>query len=322
MHSLPRPFGLLNVNKPADVTSRSVVSRVHRLVRPARCGHAGTLDPMATGVLLLLLGPATRLVPLLHTLPKTYVARFRLGATSDTDDATGAITETAAVESLPGEPRIRAALQQQVGTIRQVPPRFSAVHVGGQRAYRLARSGVTPELKPKSVVVHEISVRSWQPPELELEIQCGSGTYIRSIARDLGTELGCGALMSALVRTAVGRWRLVDAVDPDDVSSESLPQQLIPAAHVVRHLPQYRCSREQTRAVACGRFLRSVSPEDVKRPEPEHSGSHAATAERPEPIALLSQDGSELLALAEERDEATGLILQPRSVFVTSDSVL
>ncbi|MEJ7590958.1 MAG: tRNA pseudouridine(55) synthase TruB [Planctomycetaceae bacterium] len=185
-------FGVLNVYKPADVTSRDVVNTVQRLIRPTKCGHAGTLDPMATGVLLIGIGPATRLITMLQDGAKTYVAEFVLGQTSDTDDSTGKVEHLPTPIELPTGEVINARLQSMTGVVSQVPPVFSAVHVDGQRAYDLARRGEAVELAAKNVEIHSIRLLNYEWPRLELEIICGSGTYIRSIARDLGKTLGCG----------------------------------------------------------------------------------------------------------------------------------
>lgn len=204
-------FGIVNINKPRFITSRAMVSAVHRVVKPAKAGHVGTLDPMATGVVLVCVGRATRLVTRLQQLPKTYRTRFVFGSTSDTDDATGTVTDTED-PVLPTTNDLEKLLPEFTGDIEQVPPAFSAVHVGGKRAYKLARKGQKVELKAKSVRVERFELLSMDGAEAEFEIQCGSGTYIRSLARDIGQRLGCGGLMSALERTQIGPFHSSDGL--------------------------------------------------------------------------------------------------------------
>jgi tRNA pseudouridine55 synthase len=220
-------FGFLNVNKPAGWSSRQAVDHVKPLVRPAKIGHAGTLDPLARGVLVLCIGRATRLVPYLHELPKSYRAEFLLGRTSPSDDteSDAEIMENPPVLSLA---QIEAALPAFCGRIEQVPPAFSAVKIAGRRAYDLARRGRTPEIRPRPVDVHRIRLLAWDDPRLELEIVCGSGTYIRSIGRDLAVSLGSGAVMSGLVRTGIGPFELDTSVSPDELTADTLREHLLP----------------------------------------------------------------------------------------------
>ena len=180
--------GVLNVDKPVGVTSRDVVNQVVRLVRPAKVGHAGTLDPLATGVLVVCVGHATRLINLVQEGRKRYRGRFRLGQTSDTDDVTGNVQPAGDWSGIT-KTQLEAELVEFIGQIQQVPPQFSAVHVQGQRAYDLARRGVAVELTARPVEVFSLQLTAFEPPDFELDVVCGSGTYIRSIGRDLGTRL-------------------------------------------------------------------------------------------------------------------------------------
>ncbi len=296
-------FGVLNVYKPMGVTSRDVVNTVQRLIRPTKCGHAGTLDPMATGVLLIGIGPATRLVTMLQDGAKTYVAEFMLGQTSDTDDSTGKVDHLPTPTVLPTAEFINARLQSMTGGVSQVPPNFSAVHVDGQRAYDMARRGETVELAAKNVEIHSIRLLSYAWPRLELEIICGSGTYIRSIARDLGNDLGCGGLMSRLERTRIGVFGSGGAIPAGDLTLASIQEALCPAVSIVQHLPQYHCTPEDVASLLCGRVLRIV--EDRLRSD------HGLVAD--ERVALTAKDFSELLAIAVVTPD---LCLQPRTVFI------
>ena len=176
--------GVVAVDKPAGFTSRDIVDKVAAIVRPAKAGHAGTLDPLATGVLVIAVGPATRLISYIQQGRKRYVGRFRLGQRSDTDDVEGRITEGGDWTGIT-ETMLTTAAGRFVGSISQVPPQFSAVHVDGRRAYALARRGESVELQARPVEVHSLRVTRFEPPDFELEIECGSGTYVRSIGRDL-----------------------------------------------------------------------------------------------------------------------------------------
>lgn len=285
--------GILNINKPAEMTSRRVVDAVQRLVRPAKAGHGGTLDPLATGVLVVCIGSATRLITHVQQGRKVYRAEFLLGRRSNTDDVTGEIELSENPQQPTGE-AITTALREYVGEIQQVPPRFSAVHVNGKRAYKLARQGEDVELQPRLVQVYRIDLLSYEFPKLELEIECGSGTYIRSIGRDLGNDLGCGAVMSALVRTRVGPYTLDNATEIANLDSDSLEAALKPPITAVSHLPQYPCKPEELSAISHGR---AITPSEFP-----DSG---------EQIALICPSG-ELAAIA----IAKGQTLAPKQVFL------
>lgn len=278
--------GILNINKPPEMTSRRVVDVVQRLVRPAKAGHGGTLDPLATGVLVVCVGSATRLITHVQQGRKAYRAEFLLGQTSNTDDVTG---EVVPVENPipPTCEEIAAGLQKYVGEIDQIPPQFSAVHVNGKRAYQLARAGEAVELKSRRIHVHGIERIDYQYPLLTLEIECGSGTYIRSIGRDLGTDLGCGAVMSGLIRTRVGPFSLESASELETLTAESLPKAILPPITAVPHLPRYCCSAEELQNISYGRPIHPTSVPPTPVPEDIADG----------PIALVTPTG-DLAAIA------------------------
>ncbi len=232
---MSQTIGVLAVYKPPGMTSRDAVNVVQRLVRPIKVGHAGTLDPLATGVLVICLGGATRLVPWIQAGQKHYRAGFRLGVTSDTDDITGVVTVSGDPSGITRD-AVLSALNGLKGRYDQVPPQYSAVHVQGQRAYDLARQGVAMELAAKTVEVDAITITDWNPPDFTVDILCGSGTYVRSIARDLGAALGCGALMTALERLAVGPFRVTECLALDDLHRDSLSSQLRLPRDAVAHL--------------------------------------------------------------------------------------
>jgi len=248
------PNGVLNLNKPPGITSRRVVDRVQRLARPAKAGHAGTLDPLASGVLVVCVGTATRLIEYVQRMPKRYTATFLLGRESPTDDVEG---EVAGLTDppVPDEEQIRAATQRFVGRIEQRPPAYSAVKVQGRRAYDLARRGKQVELKARPVTVHGIDVVDYTYPELTLDVLCGSGTYIRSLGRDLAESLGTKAVMSALRRTAIGEFRADDALDPEQLAPENWLAHLLPPLTAVGTLARVELSEDETETVRHGRAI-------------------------------------------------------------------
>jgi tRNA pseudouridine55 synthase len=251
-------LGLLNVHKPSGITSRGVVNHVQELVRPEKVGHAGTLDPLAQGVLMVCVGAATRLVEYLQQMPKWYLAEFRLGCRSDTDDAQGNVVEIVGSVQ-PDQGAIEAAIPRFIGEIQQTPPVYSAVKVKGRRSYAIARRGESVALEPRTVVVYRITIRRYEYPALQLEIECGSGTYIRAIGRDLGQLLGTGAVMTGLTRTAIGSFRVADAVPLASLTRETLPQQLIPARRALDGRPQIALTSEEYLRVTRGQLLDRVN---------------------------------------------------------------
>jgi tRNA pseudouridine55 synthase len=221
--------GLLVIDKPGGMTSRDVVNRVQRwFPRKTKIGHTGTLDPLATGVLVLCVGSATKLADRVQAMGKTYRTRILLGATSDTDDADGNVTPVPGVVP-PTEGRIRELLPSFVGRIEQVPPSYSALKVKGARAHELARGGEPVTLAARPVDVYAVTLLGHEWPHLDLEIDCGKGTYIRAIARDLGANLGCGALVQTLRRTRVGPF-IAEQGTGIDVPPEVGRSKLLPAS--------------------------------------------------------------------------------------------
>ena len=275
--------GVLNLNKPGGMTSRDVVDLISRPLRKVKVGHAGTLDPLASGVLVVCVGAATRLIEYVQRMPKAYRAVVRLGATSDTLDADGTIQEAEAPR-IPTEAEVRTALASQVGTLQQVPPQFSALKVEGKRAYDLARVGQAVELAARPVRVDRVELIAYDWPRLEFTVDCGSGTYIRSIARDVGEALGCGGLIVVLVRTRIGRFALEDAIDPVGRPIDDLLAHLRPTADALGDLPRLTLSAEQFRAIGMGKAL---------------AADQVAGAEGLEGEAGLFSAEGELVALAE-----------------------
>ncbi len=203
--------GILNIDKPHGMTSYRVVALVKRLTGERRVGHAGTLDPLATGVLPVCIGQATRVVEFLATARKTYRAEIELGVTTDTYDAGGRIIRRENPDGIHRE-QVEKALYSFRGTIRQTPPMYSAIKHQGKKLYELARSGITVERKSRLVTIHNLDIIAFQPPLVAVEVECGKGTYIRSLAHDLGQILGCGASLKSLVRQRYGPFDIEDAI--------------------------------------------------------------------------------------------------------------
>ena len=290
--------GILNLDKPSGITSRAVVDRVARLLPRIKVGHAGTLDPLASGVLIVCVGSATRLIESVQRMTKVYRTVIRLGARSDTLDAEGRV---AVVEnpSVPGEVEVRRALAGQVGEILQLPPEYSALKIKGQRAYDLARAGRIVYLEPRLVRIDRSDVVSYRWPHLELEIECGGGTYIRSIARDVGESLGCGGLVATLVRTRIGPFALASSVDLATLTSSSLAASLRPALDAVPDLPRITLDESQARAIAQGRVVNAANLALDSVPHGE--------------IALLDADGR-LIAIGQ--GDSSQRTIQPRKVLM------
>jgi tRNA pseudouridine55 synthase len=253
------PCGLLNVNKPAGMSSRQAVDLVQRLSRPAKAGHAGTLDPLAQGVLVVCVGWATRLIEYVQRMRKQYVGTFLLGRQSATEDIEGEVTE------LPGAPvptreQIETAARRFVGQIEQRPPAFSALKIHGRPAYKLARQGKPVALTPRPVEIYRIEVKAYQYPELVLEIDCGSGTYIRSLGRDLAESLGTAAVMSALERTSIGSFQLAGAINPFRLTGENWQTLLQPPLRAVEYLPRVQLSADDTLRLRNGQTIDGAGP--------------------------------------------------------------
>jgi tRNA pseudouridine55 synthase len=229
--------GLLVIDKPGGMTSRDAVNRIQGwFPRGTRIGHAGTLDPLATGVLIVCIGQATRLTEYVQRMEKTYRARLLLGARSDTDDAEGQVTPLPGAKP-PAPDEVVHQLQCFVGEIAQIPPAFSAAKVTGRRAYDLARQGQDVDLQPRTVHIHGIGLLAYDYPHLEIEVRCGKGTYIRSLARDLGERLGCGALIESLRRTRIEPFQVEDAIGLD-LPGETARGHLLPTAQALHDLPR------------------------------------------------------------------------------------
>ncbi len=231
-------FGILNLRKPSGPTSRDCVNSIQRLLRPEKVGHAGTLDPLASGVLLILVGQAVRLTDAVHTLPKQYVGTFQLGVTSESTDCE---TPLIPIESAPilDREKIVEQLPSFIGSIEQSPPKYSAVWIGGKRAHELARAGKEFDMPTREVLIESLEVTSFEYPFFELSMTCGTGTYVRSLGRDIARKLGSDAVMTKLVRTAIGPFCLASSCDLESVTNrEEIETHLVPARVGVQHWPE------------------------------------------------------------------------------------
>jgi tRNA pseudouridine55 synthase len=281
--------GLLIVDKPAGWTSHDVVARIRKLAGTRRVGHAGTLDPMATGVLVVGVQQATRLLGYLALTQKEYSATIRLGQTTDTDDADGTLTNRVPVKKI-SEPELHAAMAALTGEIRQVPPGVSAIKVGGTRAYKLARTGQAPELAPRSVTVEAFELVAIRPGadlvDLDVRVRCSSGTYVRALARDLGAALAVGGHLTVLRRTRVGPYLVSQAATVDELAERL---ELIPLAEAAgAAFPRRELSDAEAQAVGHGARL-------------------PATGTGEAPVAAFRPDGTLVALLTDAGDRARSL---------------
>lgn len=285
----PGPSGFLVIDKPSGMTSHDVVDAARRAFGTRRVGHLGTLDPLATGVLPLALRDATKLIPYVGSDPKVYVGSIELGVATDTFDAEGRVVQRAE-GPLPGPDAVRAALSGFVGEILQVPPMYSSVKHEGEPLHRIARRGGHVERAPRKVTVHSIEMRDYRPPLVDVEVVCSAGTYVRSLAEDLGRELGCGGHLANLRRTRSGPFLAEHAVALDALEAAAARGEAealaTPAADVLG-LPRVALNAAQLKRVSHGG--------DV--PAPPAAGPPPAPGSR---VAAVDADGA-LLALLEVR---------------------
>ena len=261
-------FGILNLRKPKGPTSRDCVNSIQRLMRPEKVGHAGTLDPLASGVLLVLIGQAVRLTDAVHTLPKQYIGTFQLGVTSESTDCE---TPLIPIESAPllSRDEIVERLPNFLGNIDQSPPKYSAIWIGGKRAHELAREGKEFDMPSRKVLIESLEVTSFEYPFFELKMTCGTGTYVRSLGRDIARTLGSDAVMTQLVRTAIGPFELESSCDLESLTSrENIEANLISARTGIQHWPQATPSDEALLHFEQGKQvnqseLNFVAPPDV-----------------------------------------------------------
>lgn len=278
------PNGVVVVDKPVGMTSHDVVDQVRKIFSTRKVGHAGTLDPDATGILVLGLGSATRLLSFAQEGPKRYIAEARFGKTTTTQDASGEVLEEKPVDLNPEA--IRAAAAAFVGAIAQVPPMVSAVKVGGERLYKKARRGETIEREPRAVTIHRLEMTSFDESaaRARFDVVCSAGTYVRTLIHDIGQSLGCGAHLVALRRTEASGFTVRDATP----LSELTPAELRPPIEIVRALPQMKLDDDAARLVADGRPLSEEGSLE--------QGQKVALVHDGELLAVYARKGSSLVA--------------------------
>lgn len=293
--------GVLVVDKPVGMTSHDVVQAIRNGTGIRRAGHTGTLDPRASGVLVILIGPAVRLSEYVSASDKRYQAIIRLGSSTDTFDADGRFTRSDQPVNVT-EQQFEDTLKQFEGEIVQTPPPYSAVKVQGRKAYEMARQGEEVELEPRKIQVYHLEVLEWAPPEVVIDVHCSSGTYVRSLANDMGAALGCGAYLVGLRRTKSGRFSLRDAVPlrklQEAFHAGNWYQYLIPAAEALADWPAVELDPDEVEEVRHGHRVK------------------AAEGEQPKMVRGVSTQG-ELVALMElmPSEDGTFMEWQPKKVF-------
>jgi len=293
--------GLLLVDKPSGVTSHDVVDRIRKAAKMRRIGHTGTLDPAATGLLILCLGPATRLSEHLTGLDKVYEGVMRLGIETVSYDADG---ETVAEHPVPDDvdaAKLQALCDRFVGDIEQVPPMVSAVKVGGERLYKLARKGETVDRPSRPVTVHAFDVIDYHAPDARIRVACSSGTYVRTLCHDVGQLLGCGAILASLRRTRVGHHDVSQAAPVEAFETpEDVQARIVPMGEAL-DLPEVVVRNASARTLNHGGALSGL---DLQQPCPVRDG-----------WVQVKSDTGRLLALATVSGNAMGVEIQPRRVF-------
>ena len=281
---MPETFGFLNIDKPLHLTSHDVVARVRRGFKIKKVGHAGTLDPLATGVLIICVGRATRMSEYAMASRKQYRAVIELGKSTTTYDAEGEFVTEVDASYLTQED-IQAVLPTFTGAIEQLPPMHSAVKQGGKKLYELAREGKTVERKARNVTIYDLTISAWDLPRFTLDVTCSSGTYIRSLAHDIGAALGVGGYLAGLVRTASGAFRVENALQLDDVLADpDWQRHLLPADHALAEYPAIELNATDVDHVLHGRL-----PQAITQPPADETLARAYNPEG-EFIAILRAD--------------------------------
>ena len=297
--------GVLVVDKPVGMTSHDVVEAIRRGTGIRRAGHTGTLDPRASGVLVILIGPAVRLSEYVSASDKRYQAIIRLGSSTDTFDSDGKFVRSDQPVNVTEE-QFETILKQFEGEIEQTPPPYSAVKVGGRRAYDMARQGEEVELAPRKIQVHHLEVLEWAPPEVVVDVHCSSGTYVRSLANDMGNALGTGAYLVGLRRTKSGRFSLRDATPlrklQEAFTAGNWYQYLIPAAEALGDWTAVE-----------------LNPDDVEEVRHGHRVKAAVGVEQPQLVRGVSAAGELIALMIPAVGEDGSAEWQPKKVFFTSE---
>ncbi len=254
--------GFFIIDKPIGPTSHDVVKHIRAIVDQRRVGHAGTLDPFASGILIVAVGQATRLLEYVHDLPKTYLTTIVLGARSTTDDRMGEITPIDN-PSIPTLEIIQETIKSFIGQIEQIPPAYAAIKVQGKKLYEYAREGTAMEVPARSVTIHNIEIVRYEFPELELLVHCSTGTYIRALARDVGESLGVNGYASTLRRTAIGNWNETNAIKLENITKNVITEHLYETEKLIQHLPNITLSYENVAKFKQGRAVEFSTYETI-----------------------------------------------------------
>ncbi|MBX5451079.1 tRNA pseudouridine(55) synthase TruB [Thermogemmatispora sp.] len=308
--------GILNINKPVGLTSHDVVARVRRLLHQQRVGHAGTLDPLASGVLPICLGLATRVADYLSEGGKAYRAEIVLGVETDTYDREGQVVSTQPVPDLTRE-QIEQVLSGFLGPQLQVPPPHSAIKLQGEPAYRRARAGERLSLDARPVVIERLTLLAWEKPRLQLEVECSKGTYIRSLAHDLGQHLGCGGHLSALLRTRSGPLTLQESITLEQLAEAlangSLERYLLPLDIALQQYPALIIDARTLQRVLHGNGFRAPGPSELRPALAARAASSPQLGKEPPMVRVCDEQGR-TWALAVWMPEQG--LWQPRRVFL------
>jgi tRNA pseudouridine55 synthase len=298
-----RSAGLLLVDKAPGMTSHDVVAAVRKFVRPLRVGHTGTLDPLATGLLVLCVGKATKIARFIESQSKLYRAVAVLGLETDTQDITGETVSQTPIPNALTEDQVREAASRFIGMIEQTPPAFSAVKVGGVRAYKRARRKEAVKLEPRKVHIERFDVEHVQLPRVQFLIECSKGTYVRALCSALGTVLGVGGCMESLRRLAIERFKVDDAVPLDELNSrERVMEALVPVPQGFSHMTSISCNSEEAAKLAHGIALTV-------------SGKIEPSAGEADPVLALGPD-NELLAVGKITRDGDSVLFHPTRVMV------
>jgi len=303
--------GILLVDKPTGCTSHDVVRRIKKIVRPAKVGHTGTLDPAASGLLIVAIGAATRAIQFLDDTRKTYEMTIRLGEETDTWDKEGKVIAEADASHLSLD-RIQQALAKYIGVVRQTPPHFSALKKNGTPLYKLARKGVFPDLEPREVEISSLELIAWTHPFLEVRMSCSRGAYARSVAHDIGKDLGVGGRLELLRRTRSGPYDVQDALSMDDIAAMGkaiVAEKLISLRQALAHIPTLSLRRSEIERLVNGSIvLRQKGELDLALEHHERSGSLFKT--------FTPFDDSLIIVVVEERNGVA--TITPKKVLISA----
>lgn len=294
--------GIVNINKPPGISSYDIIRQIKPVLKPKKIGHAGTLDPLGTGVLLILVNEATKVSPLLFTLPKEYEAEIRFGIQTNTDDITGRTIATASVPQIDQKEAEEIIVRKFTGEIKQTPPRFSALKKAGTPLYKLARQGIEFIPQTRTITIYELNLIKWQPPLARIRCLVSSGTYIRSLVRDIGFALNSRATLNYLVRKRIGIFNLKNAItiEPHRLPNIDPKSQLIPIERALPQIPRVLVTSEQKQALLYGR---TISLQVAPNVNPDATNDEYFADSKWRKIAFAFTDDNHFLALIKIFDD-------------------